>query len=210
MIDAVVFDIGMVLVEWQPESFYQRHYGSEHTKKMFDACDLHAMNHLIDLGGHSRDVAYGHAEKHPEYAEEIRRWHDDWIDMLQPDIPGTAAILRAVKAKGLPVYALTNFGDNTLEVAKEHYPILKEFDGEIVSGRLKVCKPDARIYEAVEALAGVPSERLIFTDDNPANVSAAMDRGWKAHLFDRPEGWFDRLCVEGVLSPDDIDLAVLR
>lgn len=210
MIDAVVFDIGMVLVEWHPERFYERHYGAAHTRKLFDACDLHTMNHLIDLGGHSRDVAYAHAEKHPDYAAEIRRWHDDWIEMLAPDIPGSAAILRAVKAKGLPVYALTNFGDNTLEVAKQHYPILTEFDAEIVSGRLNVCKPDAEIYAAVEARAAVPPDRLIFTDDNPANVTAAIERGWKAHLFDGPEGWFDRLCVEGVLSADDVDIETLR
>lgn len=210
MIDAVVFDIGMVLVEWHPERFYERHYGRDHTRKMFDACDLHAMNHLIDLGGHSRDVAYAHAEKHPKYAEEIRRWHDDWIDFFRPAIPGSAKILHALKDKGLPVYALTNFGDNTLDWAKKHYPILNEFDGEVVSGRLGVCKPDAPIYEAVETLSGVAPERLIFTDDNPANVSAAIKRGWKGHIFDGPEGWFDRLCVEGVLSPDDIDVETLR
>ncbi len=210
MIEAVVFDIGMVLVEWQPEAYFTRRLGAEKTAEMFAACDLHAMNHLIDLGGHSRDVAYAHAEKHPDYADEIRRWHDNWIELLAPDIPGSAAILRAVKAKGLPVYALTNFGANTYEVAQRHYPILNEFDGEIVSGRHKVCKPDAAIYEAVENVANVPPENLIFADDNPANVTAAHARGWKAHLFDSPEGWFDRLCVEGVLRPEDVEPTALK
>ena len=210
MVDVVVFDIGMVLVEWHPEAFYERHLGAEKTAAMFAACDLHAMNHKIDLGGHSRNVAYAHAGKHPDHADEIRRWHDDWIELLQPDIPGSAAILRAIKAKGVPVYALTNFGYNTLEVAKEHYPILREFDAEIVSGRLNVCKPDPAIYEAVERTACVPPEHLIFTDDNPANVAAAEARGWKAHLFEGPQGWFERLVAEGVLSPSDLDPADLK
>ena len=209
MIEAVVFDIGQVLVGWQPEAYYEKRLGRAAKDALFAECDLHAMNHLIDLGGHSRDVVYAHADKHPDHADEIRRWHDNWIDLLSPDLPGTAAILRAVKAKGLPVYALTNFGDNTLEVAKQRYPILTEFDGEIVSGRLKVCKPDAAIYEAVEALANVPPDRLIFTDDSPANVDAAIARGWKAHLFTEPKGWFERLCAEGVLSKTDLPASVL-
>ena len=206
MIEAVVFDIGMVLVEWHPEDFYDARIGVEKRQALFAECDLHAMNQRIDLGEHSRDVAYGHAKLHPKWADEIRLWHDNWIDMLSPDIPGSAKLLRAIRAKGMPVYALTNFGDNTLEWAASVYPILNEFDATFVSGRLNLIKPNPAIYEAVEQGTGVAPEALLFADDSAKNVAGAHARGWKAHLFEHPQGWADRLVAEGVLSAEEAAL----
>ena len=161
--DAVVFDIGMVLVEWHPERFFDARIGEDRRRALFEACDLHEMNKQIDLGAHSRDVAYSHAKKCPNWAEEIRWWHDHWAEMLVPDIPGSAKLLRALKAKGIPVFALSNFGANTLEVAKTMYPVLQEFDLEFVSGHLGVVKPDPAIYEAVENGTGLNGDALFFT-----------------------------------------------
>ncbi len=204
MIDAVVFDIGRVLLDWQPEAFYDAQIGAERRKALFTDCDLHEMNKAIDLGHHSRDVAYAHAEKHPEWAGEIRLWHDNWIDMASPDIPGTAIILRALKAKGIPIFSLTNFGVNTLDWAKTRYSVLTEFDREFISGELGLVKPDPAIYAHVENQSGVAPERLLFTDDSPENVAAAAARGWKAHLFEGPDGWGERLIEEGLLTRADL------
>ncbi|MGI9389090.1 MAG: HAD family hydrolase [Boseongicola sp.] len=204
MIDAVVFDIGRVLLDWQPEVFYDKKIGVDRRRSLFAECDLHEMNKAIDLGSHSRDVAYAHAEKHPAWADEIRLWHDSWIEMASPDIPGSATILRALKAKGFPIFSLTNFGVNTLDWAKTHYSVLTEFDLEFISGELGLVKPDPAIYDHVERHSGVSPDRLIFTDDSPANIAAAAKRGWKTHLFDGPKGWADRLISEGLLSDEDI------
>lgn len=204
MIDAVVFDIGRVLLEWEPEAFYDRKIGPERRKALFAECNLYEMNTAIDLGEHSRDVAYDHAERFPAWADEIRLWHDNWIDMASPDIPGSAIILRALKAKGVPIFALTNFGANTLEWAKTRYSVLTEFDTEFVSAKLGLMKPDPAIYEHVENQSGVAPERLIFTDDSPANVAAAGKRGWKTHLFEGPLGWASRLVEEGLLAHEEI------
>jgi 2-haloacid dehalogenase len=204
MIDAVVFDIGRVLLDWQPEAFYDSQIGVERRKALFAECDLHEMNKAIDLGSHSREVAYAHAEKHPTWAAEIRLWHENWIDMASPDIPGTAVILRALKSKGIPIFSLTNFGVNTLDWAKTRYSVLNEFDREFISGELGLVKPDPAIYDHVESQSGVAPERLIFTDDSPANVAAAAERGWKAHLFEGPEGWGERLISEGLLAREDL------
>ncbi len=204
MIDAVVFDIGRVLLDWQPEAFYDRQIGVERRKALFAEVDLHQMNKAIDLGGHSRDVAYGHAEKHPAWAAEIRLWHDNWSDIASPDIPGTAVILRALKSKGVPIFSLTNFGVNTLDWAKTRYSVLTEFDREFISAELGLVKPDPAIYIHVENQSGVAPERLIFTDDTPVNVVAAAERGWKTHLFEGPDGWGERLIAEGLLTHEDL------
>ena len=204
MIDAVVFDIGRVLLEWQPEAFYDSQIGVERRKALFAECDLHEMNKEIDLGNHSRDVAYAHAEKHPAWSDEIRLWHDSWIDIASPDIPGSAAILRALKAKGIPIFSLTNFGVNTLDWAKTKYSFLTEFDLEFVSGRLGVVKPDPAIYDHLERTSEISPERLIFTDHSPENIAAAANRGWKTQLFEGPEGWAERLIAEGLLARRDL------
>ena len=210
MIKTVVYDIGRVLADWRPEEVYDARIGPERRKRLFAACDLHGMNVEIDLGGHSRDVAYAHAEAHPEWAEDIRAWHDNWIEMFSPDIPGSAALLRALRAKGMPVVALTNFGWNTLDLAKTRYPILNEFDDEFVSGRLGVMKPDPAIYEHVEAGTGLSGGELIFTDDSPANIAAARARGWIAHLFEGPEGWAEVLVREGLLTTEEAARALAQ
>lgn len=80
-IKAVVFDIGNVLIEWQPERFYDSVIGENRRREMFAAVDLHAMNDLVDMGHPFTETIYATAEKYPEWREEIRMWHDRWIEM---------------------------------------------------------------------------------------------------------------------------------
>lgn len=203
-IEAVVFDIGMVLVEWHPERFYDAVIGPERRAELFSACDLHAMNRRIDLGEHSRDVASSHAKRHPDWADEIRLWHERWIEMFEPAIELSALTLRALRRRRVPVYALSNFGADTFETAKARYPVLSEFDKAFISGQLGIMKPDPAIYACLERETDTPPERILFTDDVPANVEAARRRGWRTHLFTGPEGWAARLISEGLLDNGDI------
>ena len=200
---AVIFDIGKVLLEWDPEPFYDRVIGQEQRRALFEAVDLYTMNEAVDLGAHFQDTVYALADQHPEWQNEIRMWHDRWIEMAHQDIPHSARLLRALKAKGVPVFSLTNFGIQTLELAGRHYSVLTEFDREYVSGHLQVIKPDPAIYEALERDCAIPPEALIFTDDRPENTAAAAARGWQVHLFDGPQGWADRLVQTGLLTPQE-------
>jgi len=202
MIEAVVFDIGNVLIEWQPERHYDARIGREARERMFAAVDLHAMNDEIDRGGPFRDTIYATAEKYPEFRDHIRLWHDEWIHMASPAIDRSVRLLRALRGAGVPVFALTNFGVESFEHACTHYDFLAEFDRAYVSGRMRVIKPDARIYEMVEQDCGVAPERLLFADDRADNIAAAQARGWHTHHFTGPEGWAERLVAEGLLSPE--------
>lgn len=199
-VHAVVFDIGNVLLEWHPERYFDRTIGPERRCAMFAAVDLHAMNDRIDLGEGFRDVIYAEAEANPEWRAEIRDWYDNWIELAAPPIDHSVRLLRALKAVGVPVFSLTNFGVESYAYAQSHYDFLGEFDRDYVSGQMQVIKPDPKIYEMLEQDCGVAPERLLFTDDRVDNIAMAASRGWQTYLFETPQGWADLLVSAGLLT----------
>jgi 2-haloacid dehalogenase len=204
-IRAVIFDIGNVLVEWQPERFYDRAIGEARRRRLFAEVDLAAMNERVDMGEDFTATIYATAEAHPEWRAEVRMWHDHWIELCTPVIPHSLKLMRALRAKGVPVFALSNFGVGSFAHATGFYPWLDEFDRRYVSGELRVMKPDPRIYEIVEMDCGIAPAALLFADDKAANVEAAEARGWQGHLFDGPEGWARRLVAEGLLTDKEAE-----
>ncbi|OUS38635.1 haloacid dehalogenase [Rhodobacterales bacterium 56_14_T64] len=201
-IHAVVFDIGNVLLEWHPERFYDAQIGEARRRALFAQVDLHGMNLDVDRGHDFRDSVYALAEQHPEWQDEIRLWHDSWLQMATPEIPHSTRLLRALRARGLPVFALSNFGIGTFELACTVYPVLEEFDRSYVSGYMQVIKPDAEIYARLEADCDHAPAHLLFVDDKLENIEAAAARGWQTHLFTSPDGWAERLVSEGLLTQD--------
>lgn len=201
-IQAVIFDIGNVLIEWQPERFYDRVIGADRRKAMFAEIDLHGINDLVDRGHHFRDTIYAAAEENPEWRDEVRMWHDNWSDMATPTIEHSVRLLRALRVAGVPVFALSNFGIQTFEIAEPVYPFLKEFDRRYISGHMQEVKPGHRIYEMVEEDCGIAPAGLLFADDRADNIATAAERGWQTHLFTHPQGWADRLVAEGLLTPE--------
>ena len=197
---AVVFDIGNVLIEWQPERFYDQVIGQERRRAMFAAVDLHAMNDRVDIGEDFTETIYDTADATPEWRDEIRLWHDRWIEMAAPVIPHSLRLMNALQSKGVPVFSLTNFGIGSYDLAARHYPFLRAFDRDFISGHMGMIKPDPAIYEALETGSGVPPQALIFTDDRADNIMAAQARGWQTHHFTGPQGWADRLVAAGLLT----------
>ena len=203
---AVIFDIGNVLTRWQPEAFYDRVIGEERRRALFAEVDLHRMNDIVDEGALFRETIYDWADRHPHWQAEIRLWYDRWIELASPRIDGAIALQRALRAKGVPVFALTNFGKYSFEEALPKMNFLTDFDRLYVSGRMGVIKTDPRIYEMVEADCGIAPSRLLFTDDRADNITAAARRGWRTHQFESWEGWARRLVAEGLLSEAEAGL----
>ena len=116
------------------------------------------------------------------------------------------ALQRALRAKGVAVFALTNFGKHSFEEALPKMDFLTDFDRLYVSGRMGVIKPDARIYEMVEDDCGLPPASLLFTDDRANNITAAARRGWRTHQFESWQGWAARLVAEGLLTAKEAGL----
>lgn len=204
--EAVIFDIGNVLTRWQPEAFYDRVIGEARRRALFDAVDLHGMNEIVDAGGLFRETIHDWARRHPEWGDEIRMWYDRWIELASPRIEGSIALLRALRARDVPVFALSNFGRHSWEEARDKLDFLAEFDREYVSGRMGVTKPDPRIYAMVEADCGIAPDRLLFADDRADNVTAAARRGWRTHQFESWQGWARRLVAEGLLTEGEAGL----
>ena len=202
-IEAVVFDIGRVLIHWDPEGFYDREIGQDRRRALFAEVDLERMNLRVDLGDPFAGSVYQLADENPLYRDEIRYWHDRWIDMASPAIPASVTLLRAIKAKGLPVFALSNFGRETFEIACEHYPFLTEFDRTFISAHHRMAKPDPAFYALLETDSGLSGASLFFTDDKPENIAAAKDRGWATHLFNGPEGLARALVAHNLLTEEE-------
>ena len=199
-INAVIFDIGNVLIEWQPERFFDATVGEGRRREMFAAIDLHGINDEVDRGANFRDTIYAAADANPEFRAEVRMWHDNWLELATPAIPQSVRILRSLRAKGVSVFALTNFGIQTFEIAEPAYPFLGEFDRRYISGHMGMIKPDAAIYQRLEDDCGIDPATLLFTDDRIDNIRAANARGWQTHLFEGPQGWADCVVSHGLLT----------
>jgi 2-haloacid dehalogenase len=203
---AVIFDIGNVLTRWQPEAFYDRVIGEDRRRALFAEVDLHGMNDRIDEGALFRETIYDWAERWPHWRDEIRMWYDRWIELASPRIDGSVRLQRALRAKGVPVFALTNFGRYSFEDALPKMDFLQDFDRRYVSGMMGVIKPDPRIYQMVEEDCGLPPDSLLFTDDRADNITAAARRSWRTHQFETWQGWAARLVAEELLTKEEAGL----
>lgn len=203
-VPAVVFDIGRVLINWDPEGFYDRVIGPDRRRDLFAAVDLAGMNERIDLGEGFRGLVYALADENTLFRDEIRLWHDRWIDMATPEIQGSVDVLRALQCKGVPVYALSNFGRETFDIACDRYDFLRVFDRAFISADYGLAKPDPAFYAVLETESGLSGSSLLFADDRPENIHAARARGWQTHLFEGPEGWAQALVAHGLLTEEEI------
>lgn len=194
----MVFDIGQVLIGWDPEGFYDRVIGPQARARLFAEVDLHGMNLRIDDGTGFAAVTQM-AARHPNWAEAILLWRDRWTEMVTGPIPGSVALMQALQQAGVPVLALTNFGTETLKIAQARFGFLNRFDRMFVSAELRLVKPDPAIYAALETATGLAPGRLFFTDDRPENCAAAAARGWHTHVFDGPQGLQAALLAHGLL-----------
>ncbi|MEO0342595.1 MAG: HAD-IA family hydrolase [Pseudomonadota bacterium] len=199
-VEAVIFDIGNVLIEWNPERHYDKRIGRERRDALFDSMDLHAMNDAIDTGAPWKETVYATAEHSPEWGDEIRMWHDEWIFMASPAISHSVHLLRELRMKGVPVFALSNFGKETFAYAETQYDFLQEFDKRYISGHMGVIKPDQNIYRMVEEDCGLSGRSLLFTDDRAENIKSAKMRGWETHLFQNSQNWAATLIQHGLLT----------
>lgn len=202
MIEAVVFDIGNVLIEWQPERYYAKRLGQERQEAFFAGYDLHGLMNEIDAGAPFGASIAAAAAAHPEFAEELHILRDEWLLLTAQIMHRSVRLLRALKAAGVPVFALSNFGSENFRWSAAAHPFLSEFDRAYISGDMKLRKPFEAIYAAVEADCGVAPERLLFGDDRDDNLATARARGWQTHRVDSEASWAQALVSHGLLSEE--------
>lgn len=184
MPQAVVFDIGRVLFDWNLRHLFAKLIDEPAQLDRFLAHVLTEDWHFqSDAGRPLAEMVAELRHRHPEHAPLIDAYRNRFNETIDRPIEGTHALVRRLHAVGVPLYALTNFGAEFFAEFRPTEPIFELFDDIVVSGEECVAKPDPRIYEIAEKRFGHPPETLFFTDDNPRNIVAAEERGWRTHLF---------------------------
>ena len=185
-IETIIFDLGGVLVDWNPKYVYNEVFEGDTEKVdwfLNNICTSY-WNIQQDAGKLMSVATEELVAKYPECEDWIRLFYDRWEDMLKGDIPETVAILKNLKASNkYRIYALTNWSAETFHIALERFDFLQLFEGILVSGAEKMIKPNKDIYELCLNRFNINPQKAIFIDDNEANVLGAESVGLKAIRF---------------------------
>lgn len=198
---AVVFDLGGVLIDWDPRYLYRKLLADEAAVEEFLAtvCTPE-WNAEQDRGRPFAEGVAELAERHPEHAADIAAYHERWPEMLGGAVGGTVEVLAELRAAGVPVYALTNWSAETFGIARERFEFLEWFDGVLVSGEERMIKPDPAIFRLLLDRFGLDPGATFYIDDSPANVAAADRLGFDAVRFTSPAQLRRDLEARGLLS----------
>jgi len=181
----LVWDLGNVLIDWQPYAAVAAGVGPEEARRFLaaDDFDFLAWNHLQDAGRSWDEGVAEVVHTHPHWAAHARAYRTHFAASLLGEVPGTGAIVRDLAAAGVPMWGLTNWSAELYPYAPATFDVLDLLDDVVVSGREGVAKPDPRVFEIVAERAGLPLDRLAFVDDRADNAAAAAALGMDAIVF---------------------------
>ncbi len=188
VIDTIIFDLGGVLIDWNPEYVYGELIPDEKERKhFFENICTHEWNEEQDAGRSLHEATDLLVEQFPDYAELIQAYYGRWEEMLKGSIAETEAILEEIKSsKNFRLYALTNWSHETFHVALKRYEFLHWFEGIVVSGEEKCRKPFPEIYQILINRYKVDPENSLFIDDNFRNIEGARALGINTIHFESP------------------------
>lgn len=196
----VVFDLGGVLIDWDPRNLYRKLIDDADEMEDFLATVCHsAWNLRQDAGWPVAEAAADAKARHPDKAALIDAYYARWPEMLNGEIDGAVAILAELKDQGTPIYALTNWSAETFPHAQSRFAFLDWFRAIVVSGEIGMIKPDAEIYEFLLATHDLTAAETVFIDDKAENVEAARALGFHGIRFTEPESLRNALGELGVL-----------
>jgi 2-haloacid dehalogenase len=196
-----VFDLGGVLIDWNPRYLY---------RQLFDG-DEAAMEHFLETvctaewndqqdAGRTFEEACGSLKVvHPTHAKLIDAWIERYEEMLGGPISGTVEILAELRARDVPLYALTNWSSETYPAALKHFEFMKWFRGVLVSGDVKLLKPDTRIFELFFETFAIDPSHAVYIDDRRPNVEAAIALGMHGIVFTDPPALRAELARVGLI-----------
>lgn len=181
----IIFDYGNVLVRWSPEAVFKPYFNDDAKYWFFwrHVCDDDFRNR-IDAGEEMASVICERQKMYPEYAEAIELYSSRWEETLLGEMPGMEALIKELKAdERYRVFGLTNWSMETFPQARKRFPILQLIDNYVVSGDVKLIKPDPRIFQLLLQRFDLKAEETVFIDDNPNNVAAAQNLGIHGIVF---------------------------
>lgn len=203
MIQTVIFDLGGVLIDWNPRYLYRQLFDDEARMEWFlETVCTQEWNEQQDAGRPIADAVAEAVGRWPEYDGLIRAYYDRWIEMVGGDLPETVAVLRALYEREVPLYALTNWSAETFPLVVHRFPFFRWFRDIVVSGKEGLKKPDPRLYRRLLDRHALSPQTTLFIDDNPANVAAAEELGMRGHHFTSAVYLRSDLAAHGLLPAD--------
>jgi 2-haloacid dehalogenase len=184
----VVFDLGGVLIDWDPRHLYRKLLADDEPamEHFLATVCTHEWNRCQDAGRSFAEGARLLKRQHPDKADLIDAYGARFNEMMPGPIPGTVEILAELRERGTPLYGLSNFSAETFPPTLERFDFLRWFRGMVISGEVGVIKPDARIYEIMLARFAIDPHRTVYIDDVAANAEAARPFGIHGIHFTTP------------------------
>ena len=183
-VEAVVFDVGRVLYQWQIASLFEKIVDDRaRLRKLLDEVVTEEWHFLHDAGRPLSQMVPERIALYPEYADEIRAYATRFNETIPGPVPGSHALVERLEEAGVPLFAITNFGAEFWAGFRPHERIFDRFIDIVVSGEERIAKPDPAIFALSAARFGHAPEAMLFIDDNPANIEAARGCGWQVHHF---------------------------
>jgi 2-haloacid dehalogenase len=188
-ITTVVFDIGNVLIEWDPRHLYRRIFATPDEIEHFlaNVCTS-AWNLEIDRGKSFAASVEELVASFPEHEAAIRAFDERWSEMVPGLVPGTLALMERLEERRVPLYSITNFSAEKFAEARLRFPFFDRFRGVIVSAHERLLKPDRAIFDLLLSRYGLKAEECLFVDDIARNVAGARAVGMAAHHFEGAAG----------------------
>lgn len=183
-----MFDLGGVLIDWNPRYLYRKVFADEGEMEDFLATVTTSEWHIEqDRGRKIEDATALLLSQYPQHEREIEAYYGRWDEMFGGPISGSVEVLREVSGTGLPLYALTNWSAEVFPLARRQYDFLEWFDDIIVSGEEQMIKPDREIYDVLISRTGLNPATTVFVDDSHPNILAAEDLGFTTIEFKDPD-----------------------
>jgi 2-haloacid dehalogenase len=199
---ALVFDFGGVLIDWNPRHLYRKLFADEPdaVERFLTEIGFIEWNALQDKGRPFAVAVAELSEKFPHYGDLIRAYDERWEESITGPIQATVDILRKLKEAKYPLYGLSNWSAETFRRIRHKYSFMDWFDEIVISGEVKLIKPDPRIYSLLLERVGRKAEECLFIDDSEANVITANQLGFKIIRFESPGQLLNELQRLGILS----------
>jgi 2-haloacid dehalogenase len=185
---AIVFDLGGVLVDWDPRYLYRQLFGGDDDameRFLAEICTSE-WNRQQDAGRPFAEAVAELVERHPEHADLIRAYDERWEEMIAGPITASVDLLAALKTASYPVHALSNWSTEKFALVRPRYRFFDWFDEIVLSGEVKLIKPDPKIFALLLERIGRRAQQCVFIDDLDVNVAAARRLGFKAIHFESP------------------------
>ncbi len=195
----VVFDVGRVLVRWEPEPVLRDLVGEARWEAFSSEVDFFAWHMAQDAGRSVAEALEDARARYPAWVDVLSGFYPRWGAALPGLITGTVEIKEALEARGVALYAITNFPAERWPETVARYPTLGQFDYVLVSGEVGLVKPDPAIFRLFFERTALAPGDCFFTDDSPANIATATALGMDTHLFTGPEGLRAALSQRGLL-----------